>query len=294
MFCFKSKNFLKFLCQKFLTGRGTAIFLFLFVLSGLAGMLSCNFVFAEEKIDINFASWEDLQKITEIGPVMAERIITARPFSSVNELIKVNGIGEKTLEKIISQGLAWVSAQPRQQTESREFQLQTGVPEIILSYPENNPANGEIEVLLSASNLKDTTYDVKIAIEKEGIISNVYNEIQDKWQSSHYYLNSLFSGSSFQETLKLKIKEEKINFQGETDIILRIRENGKSDYSEYKDKINISFPRQTEIKNTASVSRPVSQLPASLSVILTALTISFFSGIMVLILKKGCKKPKIC
>lgn len=292
--CFKIKKFLKFLRQELLMKRKTAIFIFLFILTVATGTLSFNFALAEEKIDINFASWEDLQKITGIGPVIAERIIDARPFSSVNELIKVNGIGKETLEKIISQELAWVSVQSRQQKEFQEFQSQKIVPEITLSYPENNPANDEIKVLFSVSNLKNAIYDVKIAIEKEKIISSVYNENQNKWQSSHYYINDLFSGSSFQGTLRLKIKEEEINLQGEADIILRIRVKGENNYLEHKDKINISFPWQTKIKNTAAVSRTVSELPVSLNIVSIALVISFFSGIMVLILKKGCKKPKIC
>ncbi|HXK32299.1 MAG TPA: helix-hairpin-helix domain-containing protein, partial [Candidatus Paceibacterota bacterium] len=40
-----------------------------------------------EKIDINTASLEELQKITGVGPVMGQRIIEARPFVSVQDLI---------------------------------------------------------------------------------------------------------------------------------------------------------------------------------------------------------------
>jgi competence ComEA-like helix-hairpin-helix protein len=59
--------------------------------------------------NINTASTDELQKITGIGPVIAQRIIEARPFSSLFDLIRVKGIGETTLQKIIAQGYAYAS-----------------------------------------------------------------------------------------------------------------------------------------------------------------------------------------
>ena len=54
----------------------------------------------EEKIDINTASKRKLQKVNGIGPVLAKKIIDGRQYKSVDELVKVKGIGEKTLEKM--------------------------------------------------------------------------------------------------------------------------------------------------------------------------------------------------
>ena len=62
----------------------------------------------EGQIDINSASKEELIKINYIGEVRAEEIIKMRPFDSVDELIEVYGIGEATLQKIKTQGLACV------------------------------------------------------------------------------------------------------------------------------------------------------------------------------------------
>lgn len=65
-----------------------------------------NFVLASEKININTATSEDLKKIIHIGEKRALEIIALRPFQSLDDLIKVKGIGPKTLADIKQQGLA--------------------------------------------------------------------------------------------------------------------------------------------------------------------------------------------
>jgi competence ComEA-like helix-hairpin-helix protein len=70
-------------------------------------------ILATDKIEINSASLQQLEGMTGIGPVLAQRIIDARPFSSVDDLLRVKGIGDKTLQKIKDQGLAYVTGQPQ-------------------------------------------------------------------------------------------------------------------------------------------------------------------------------------
>ena len=55
---------------------------------------------ASGPIDVNTATPKELQSIKGIGPVIAERIVSGRPYKSVDDLIKVQGIGPATLEKI--------------------------------------------------------------------------------------------------------------------------------------------------------------------------------------------------
>lgn len=86
--------------------------------------LGCVYVISglceEGQIDINNASKEELEGIIHVGPVIAGRIIETREiksFESIDELIKVSGIGNWTLDKIKEQGLACVNEEDIQETE---------------------------------------------------------------------------------------------------------------------------------------------------------------------------------
>jgi competence ComEA-like helix-hairpin-helix protein len=93
--------------------------LFSFILLSLAFPI---FVLAEQ-IDINTATLSQLDELTGIGPTYAQRIIDGRPYSSVDDLLRVKGIGPATLQKIKDQGLACVNC------ESSTVVADTQIPE---------------------------------------------------------------------------------------------------------------------------------------------------------------------
>ncbi|WP_019414767.1 MBL fold metallo-hydrolase [Paenisporosarcina sp. TG20] len=57
-------------------------------------------------ININTASSEELQDIIHFGPARVEELIQLRPFSSIEDLARINGIAAGRLNDIKSQGLA--------------------------------------------------------------------------------------------------------------------------------------------------------------------------------------------
>ncbi|MGA0971793.1 MAG: ComEA family DNA-binding protein, partial [Ilumatobacteraceae bacterium] len=59
-------------------------------------------------VDINTAGLDDLDRIVNIGPSRADQMLGLRPFSSVEDMIRISGIGEASLVEIIEQGLACV------------------------------------------------------------------------------------------------------------------------------------------------------------------------------------------
>jgi len=66
---------------------------------------------SENQVNINTADKNELMKIKYIGDSRAEQLISLRPFNSIDELIRIKGIGETYLQRIKEQGLACVDNQ---------------------------------------------------------------------------------------------------------------------------------------------------------------------------------------
>jgi competence ComEA-like helix-hairpin-helix protein len=130
--------------------RPISLILIIFLLSNISA--SCN----ETQIDINAANLTQLDNLAGIGPAYAQRITDSRPFSSVDDLIKVNGIGNVTLNKIKEQGLACVVNEEAQDIEDN-FEQNTETNN------KTEPADNETEETinnLTASVTSNTVNDI--------------------------------------------------------------------------------------------------------------------------------------
>lgn len=84
-----------------------------------AGFLITPKTILAKQIDINSATLSQLDELTGIGPTYAQRIIDNRPYSSVDDLLKVKGIGSATLQKIKEQNWACVDCQTTEDSDSQ-------------------------------------------------------------------------------------------------------------------------------------------------------------------------------
>ena len=60
------------------------------------------------QVDVNSAPVEELDRIIHIGQVRAAEMVQLRPFTSLDDLVRINGIGPVRLADIKAQGLACI------------------------------------------------------------------------------------------------------------------------------------------------------------------------------------------
>lgn len=61
-----------------------------------------------EQVDVNTAPPVDLELIVQIGPSRAAEMLILRPFSSLDDLTRINGISTGRVDEIKGQGIACV------------------------------------------------------------------------------------------------------------------------------------------------------------------------------------------
>ncbi len=228
---------------------------FLFVLF----LLSASFVLASEKIDVNTASLEDLDRLAGVGPVIAQKIIDARPFSSVEDLIKVKGIGPKKLEDIKKQGLAWVSGETTEPSNLPE-ETKRESPMVTPKKPSPPPKSATVDI--NSAPLKELVRIVHIGETRAQQLISL---------RPFYSLEDLERIKGIGEKSVGDIKKQGLAW---VDPNLKRPPMEESDLSK---------------KGAASIA-DVNQGSKSLTTFLLALTLSVFFGIIILIIKRRLKK----
>lgn len=277
-----------------------------------------------EQININTASLEELEKITGIGPVIGQRIIDARPFGSIDDLTKVKGIGEKTLQKIKEQGLACADCQtslvPKETTDPSSIPS----PTPNLTYPAGIIIN---EILPSPSGQDEKEEWIELFNRNDFIIDISFWQITDSIGQTKSYIFPEGTTIKANGFLVFDRPTTKITLNNSQDELLLIQPNGNivdsvgyekalkgQSYSRAEDnwiwnniltpgEINVflsdtkpennqeTFTEQFKEKQLADISQPISE--KSFPVFLIALGLALASGITILLTKKKLTK-KTC
>lgn len=279
-----------------------------------------------EKIDINSAPLEDLVKIIHIGETRAKELISLRPFSSLDDLTRIKGIGESRLNDIKQQGLAWVSGQ-----SSESELLKPVVEESPQQYPKGIIIN---EILPSPSGPDAEEEWMEIFNQNSFAVDLSGWQITD---TSGNTINYTFPAGKIiqpQEYLVLTRPLTKIIFNNDGDLIKIISPDGRiADSVEYASapqgesfnrtesgwswsknltpgaENNIAFLTEKEEnaapatsaekgiieEAAAAISQPLKNTGEEKKgnaylVFFTALIFSLFSGIMILFLKRKLRK----
>lgn len=72
-------------------------------------------------------------------------------------------------------------------------------------------------------------YDVRVAIETESVLSDAFHQTENRWRSSTFYIpQAAQKVSSIAKDVQLRIRQEHQKFQGTANIVVRLREQGKT------------------------------------------------------------------
>jgi len=89
--------------------------------------------------------------------------------------------------------------------------------------------SNNFSIKIKAFNLLNYTYDIKVWLELKDndiIISDRYDESEEKWKSGTYFIAGFFSGSGNKtKDINLRLREDYLNFSGEAKIFIKLRKN---------------------------------------------------------------------
>lgn len=176
---------------------------------------------AAGQVEINTASLEQLDELTGVGPAIAQRIVYSRPYVSVDDLLRVKGIGEKTLQKIKDQGLAYVSGETQQPVATPAAPTPTPEPEI--TYPGGIFIN---ELLPSPEGADETNEFIEVYNSNDLEVDLTGWKLQDAQGTAGNYIFPAAASIAAGGYLALKRPETKILLNNDQDSVSLLFPNG--------------------------------------------------------------------
>lgn len=201
-------------------------------------------IFAFEKININSASLSELDQLTGIGPTYAQKIIEGRPYLSLDDLLKVKGIGTTTLQKIKDQALACVDCMAQITNPSEQkVNIVSNLPQTIAPSPETIYPSGVVfnEILPSPEGA-----------DEENEFIEIYNKNNFDVDLSGWKIKDM-EGVNTTFTIPNNIKILANNF------LLFKRPQTKISLNNAKDVLNLILPNNKIIDSVSFIKAPLNQ-----------------------------------
>lgn len=211
-------------------------------------------------IDINTATLTELDKIIEIGPVTAQKIIDIRPFTVIDDLLKVKGIGEKTLQKIKEQGLVCVNC--------AEPSLQEGLQTDEATLPTAKNTTSEIATPSPAGSARNDVVATPITYPDGIIINEILpspagadeeNEWIELYNKNNFAVNLSgwklkdFEGTTTTYTVPIGVKILANGF------LVFKRPDTKISLNNAKDSVTLLFPNNITTSFISFIKAPINQ-----------------------------------
>jgi competence ComEA-like helix-hairpin-helix protein len=223
------------------------IFILFFLL-----FFTCPFFALAEQIDINTATLQQLDKLTGIGPAYAQKIIDARPFASVDDLIRVKGIGEKTLQKVKDQGLACVNCGTSDVPQTTIEETTTTEPIKALTEPIKEPAETRSPPIYQIGVVINELLPSPEGADEENEWIELYNTNNFEVDISGWKIEDI-EGT---KTTHLFINNTKISANG---YLLFKRPDTKITLNNSKDGLNLLWPNDKIVDSLLYEAAPINQ-----------------------------------
>jgi competence protein ComEA len=105
-------------------------------------------------LDPNAAGLDELSALPGVYPALAERIIDGRPYLEMDDLLKVNGIGTATLEKL--RPLLQIKPKPGKKNPAREVKPKAAPP-VALKTPVEDKSKKPAKLPPRVENLSEVS-----------------------------------------------------------------------------------------------------------------------------------------
>ncbi|MEK6918957.1 MAG: hypothetical protein AABW73_02865 [Nanoarchaeota archaeon] len=133
-----------------------------------------------------------------------------------------------------------------QNNNTNQSENQTSLIIIKTDFSQSFRNGEEAELLVEMINLENYYYDIKILLtdDEESTLSEI--NIGEGWQNSFYYIKDFIKGpGNLSKTVRIRIKEEYSDLEGEYKIDLRLRKRDSSSYKQITGKIMV-LPKNNE------------------------------------------------